>query len=62
MLVGYLAVCAIALTWPAYPMLGNSLTPYVLGLPLSLAWNLLWIVLTFAVLVTYHLVSGGEER
>jgi len=60
LLAGYALVCLLALTWPGYALLGNTAEPYVLGLPLSFAWNVGWVALTFVVLVAYHL-SGGEE-
>jgi len=60
LLAAYMAVCCLALVWPAYDLLGNRVEPYVLGLPLSFAWNVGWVVLTFLVLVGYHL-SGREE-
>ena len=62
LLLVYVAVCATALVWPVYQSVGNRITPYVLGLPLSFAWNIGWILLTFGVLVTYHLTSGGEKQ
>jgi hypothetical protein len=62
MLAGYFAICAVALVWPVYDRVGNSLEPYVLGLPMSFAWNVGWVVLTFGVLVAYHFASGGEEK
>jgi hypothetical protein len=60
LLAAYFVVCATAVVWPGYQVFGNSLTPYVLGLPLSFAWNVGWVVVTFAVLIAYHLASGGE--
>ena len=57
---GYALVCALALTWPGYHLVGRRLTPYVLGLPLPFAWNVGWVALTFLVLVVFHL-SGREE-
>jgi hypothetical protein len=60
LLAGYVLLCALALVWPGYAMLGNRIEPYVLGLPLSFAWNVGWVSLTFVVLVTYHL-TGNEE-
>lgn len=50
----YCLVCLAALTWPGYAWLGNRVTPAVLGLPLSLAWNVGWVVATFVVLAVYH--------
>lgn len=61
LLTGYLALCAIALVWPAYPLLANRLTPQILGLPFSFAWNIGWVVSTFCVLAAYHFTGDGEE-
>ena len=33
----YVLVCLAAQTWPVYDRFGNSIEPYVLGLPWSLA-------------------------
>lgn len=60
LLAGYALVCLLALVWPGYALVGNRQTPYVLGLPLSFAWNVGWVSVTFVVLVAYHL-SGKEE-
>ena len=57
---GYFLLCAVALVWPGYQLLGNRVEPYVLGLPMSFAYNLGWVVLTFVVLASYHF-SGREE-
>ncbi len=59
LLAVYVVICLGALTWPGYAWFGNSIEPYVLGVPFSLAWVILWVLLTFLVLVTYH--SLGEE-
>ena len=60
LLAGYFAVCAAALVWPVYSWLGNAIEPRVLGVPLSFAWNIGWVVLTFLVLLGYHLATGEE--
>lgn len=60
LLAGYALVCLLALVWPGYAVVGNHETPYVLGLPLSFAWNVGWVSLTFLVVVVYHL-TGHEE-
>ena len=54
----YALVCLAALTWPGYAWLGNRIEPFVLGLPLSLAWNVGWVLLTFVVLAAYHRLRG----
>lgn len=56
----YVVACAAALIWPVYPELGNRIRPFVLGLPFTFAWNIGWVVLTFAVLALYHVTRGRE--
>ena len=56
----YVLVCLASQIWPANGMFGNSIEPYVLGLPWSLAWVVGWVVLTFVVLTIYHMT--GERR
>ena len=58
---GYVVVCLLAVTWPGYAWLGNSVEPYVLGLPFSLAWIVGWVLLTFFVLLAYHVTNPHEE-
>ena len=64
LLAAYAIVCLSMLCWPGYARLGNRIEPYVLGLPFSLAWVVGWVVLTFLVLVVFHLSgnpSGGDS-
>lgn len=56
----YLLACLGAMTWPGYAMFGNSIEPYVLGLPFSFVWVVSWVVGTFIVLVLYH--NTGERE
>ena len=56
----YVVLCAFALTWPGYAIFGNSIEPYVFGVPFSLAWNVVWVVMTFLVLATYYLTGRKE--
>jgi hypothetical protein len=55
----YLGTCALMVCWPGYEWFGNSIEPYVSGLPFSLAWNVGWVVATFLVLLVYHVT--GED-
>ena len=57
----FLAVVAAAVTWPGYSTLGNSVEPFLLGLPLSFAWNIIWIGLTWLGLVVYHFSRGARR-
>ena len=62
LLLGIYAVsCLLAMTWPVYDQFGNSIEPYVLGLPYSLGWVVGWVLMTFVVLVAYH-ATGKDER
>ena len=57
----YVLLCLGAMTWPGYAWFGNSIEPYVLGLPFSLVWVMSWVVLTFLVLLAYHNTGRSEE-
>jgi xanthosine utilization system XapX-like protein len=39
----------------------NSVTPLVLGLPLLLAWLLLWIVLTSAIMAVIYVTDPANR-
>lgn len=45
-----LLMAAVALVWPVYALF-SGIFPLVLGLPLSLAWPVLWLTVMFATLV-----------
>lgn len=45
-----LFVAALALVWPAYALF-SGIYPLIFGLPLSLAWPVLWLTVIFAALV-----------
>ena len=55
----YVVICALAVTWPGYALVGNRVEPFILGLPFVFAWTILWVGLTFVVLVLYH-VTGKD--
>ena len=50
----YALLCLGAMTWPGYARFGNSIEPYVLGLPFSFFWVVAWVIATFVALVIYH--------
>ena len=49
----YVLLCLAAMTWPGFAWVGNRIEPRVLGLPFSLAWVVLWVLLTFVALALY---------
>jgi hypothetical protein len=55
LLAAYCLVCLVCLLWPVYAEVGGRIEPFVLGLPLAFAWMIGWMLLTFAVLLVYHL-------
>lgn len=51
----YLAVAA-AVVWPVYPLFAG-IRPFILGLPLSLAWMVLALVVGFVALLALYLTE-----
>jgi hypothetical protein len=47
--VTVLLIAALALVWPVYALF-SGIYPLVLGLPLSLAWPVLWLAVVFIAL------------
>lgn len=62
LLGAYACICLACLTWPVYTEFGAHIEPFVLGLPLSFAWVIGWALVTFAVMVCYHLADQRAER
>ena len=58
----YVALALFMLCWPGYAMFGNSIEPYVLGLPFSLAWIVFWVFASFLALVAFYLTDPAERR
>lgn len=63
-LVFFLVVLA-AVVWPVYALFAD-IRPLVLGMPLSLAWVVAWVVISFLGLLAIFLWESrgrdGEER
>ncbi|NIM02231.1 MAG: DUF3311 domain-containing protein [Acidobacteria bacterium] len=49
------------MTWPGFAHFGNSIEPYVLGLPFSFVWVIGWVLATFVALVVYHNTGERED-
>jgi len=52
-------ISGLALIWPVYPLAG-SIRPYVLGLPLSFAWVVGWLVVMFVALVLFYRTDATD--
>ncbi len=50
-------IAGLALIWPVYP-LAADVRPYVLGLPLSFAWLVGWLIVMFVALVLLYRTDG----
>ena len=58
----YILCCLGAITWPGYAWTGNRIEPYVFGLPFSLAWIVLWVLLSLGALVAYHATDPRDRE
>lgn len=58
----YCLVCLASLTWPVYAEVGGHIEPFVLGLPPAFAWVIGWLLLTFLVLLGYHVSCERAAR
>lgn len=56
-LVCTLVVTTAALVWPVYPFFASSPRPFILSLPLSFAWVVLWLAVIFVALGTLYVVE-----
>lgn len=52
-LTAVVVLATLALTAPGYSWVSSS-EPYILGLPLSLAWVIGWLVIVFVVLAAFY--------
>jgi hypothetical protein len=62
--IGFAALALLAgaaVSWPIYPRFAAA-RPFVLGLPLSLAWVVAWLAVVFAGLVALFAVEHGGPR
>jgi TRAP-type C4-dicarboxylate transport system permease small subunit len=54
----YLVCCLLAVIWPGFAWIGQQRNILILGLPLTLAWYVGWIVLTFIALVAFEVLTS----
>lgn len=57
----FFVVYLLAVTWPV-ALLVAAAEPLILGLPLPLFWAVLWIVMSFAMLLWLDHAEQGQER
>lgn len=56
----FFCVVLAALVWPVYPLFAD-IRPLVLGMPLSLAWVVAWVVASFLGLLAVYLWEGRRR-
>lgn len=59
--VGFYLLVFVAVTWPVYALFAG-IEPRVLGLPLSLAWVVGWVVASFLGLLALYSWEARRER
>ncbi len=58
--VAILIATALALIWPIYPLF-SGIYPLVFGLPLSLAWVVLWLSVMLLALVWLYRADSNQD-
>ena len=61
LLLGIVLLALAASVWPGY-LLGARISPYVLGLPFSLVWLVLCLVVVFAALLLTFRADMRERK
>lgn len=46
-------LATLAVVWPGHAIFGSA-TPLILGLPLSFAWIILWVIISFVAMLALH--------
>ena len=52
--IAFLVLIQLSLIWPIYPLVGH-IEPFILGMPFSIVWVLLCLLLSFSGLLAYFL-------
>ena len=54
------AVSILAMIWPGFALFADRTYPFIFGLPFSLAWHVIWLVVGFLAVLLYHVMTGEE--
>jgi hypothetical protein len=58
----WVVVCLCMLCWPGYAWFGSRIEPYVLGVPFSMIWVIVWVLMSAVVLGLYDgFGPAGED-
>ena len=56
-----LVLATVCMGWPVFPFFAG-IRPMILGLPLSLAWVVLWMVVVFVAQLALYLRDDSTDR
>lgn len=54
-------IAAFFLIWPGYTFF-SSATPFIIGLPLSFAWVILWVIIGFAAMLSLYISDNKDSE
>lgn len=61
LLVIVLTLIQLCLIWPIYPQFASA-KPFILGLPLSFAWVIAWVIISFFTMLSYFLYDTNHKE
>ncbi|TVR28774.1 MAG: hypothetical protein EA390_11115 [Balneolaceae bacterium] len=54
-------LATIAVIWPGYALF-SSATPLILGFPLSFAWIIFWVIVSFSAMMALYISDSNHEE
>ncbi len=57
----FFAAIFVAMVWPVYPVF-NRISPFVLGMPFSLFYQMLLVAAAFVGLLVFYRLDAGEDE
>lgn len=54
-------VAILAVVWPGYALF-SSATPLILGFPLSFAWIIFWVIVSFSAMTALYISDSKHEE
>ena len=55
-----MGLTSIAIMWPGYALFASA-TPLIFGFPLSFAWIILWVIISFAAIFGLYLSESNQD-
>jgi len=56
-----MVLATLAVVWPGHAIFGSA-TPLIFGLPLSFAWIILWVIISFAAMLALHFSDNKDPE